>query len=435
VAKRGGTPAYRELFEIGARDLSYRVRLAVAQELGAGGDAAFAALRGLDRVRVGASDYLAPPVGREWQSEDRHRAFTMRAWLAPLLFGSTERWEAAARANLQRWLQEVGPEADRVDRRFPLSLEVALGQGFKHAANRRSSHPYARAGARFYLAEQAAEMLADARFWFSRVTLVHALCLWAMPDAPIDPEPRTPERGRAGRRPAPARDRRPAKEPRRRASDPRALVGHWLESASSEPEHPFVDEARKLAVLALEKRSPERYLWIDESGVTTKIGARPSRPDAVRKHQLWIPPSVGWSSLDPRAQKLVADVLLMLNLIERDGDPVARERRMRRATRDDLPPCLTGERENLNPEQTVGMVEQLAPGASCKDGCMFDLCPYPPKGKQPYRVELSEAFCRRQQVLLGRWWQLVPRRTARWQGAMPRDLRRFWRTMEARARR
>jgi hypothetical protein len=47
---------------------------------------------------------------------------------------------------------------------------------------------------------------------------------------------------------------------------------------------------------------------------------------------------------------------------------------------------------------------------------------------------VREAFCRRQRVLLSRWWRVFPRRTARWQGAVPRDLKRFWTAMEERAR-
>jgi hypothetical protein len=83
------------------------------------------------------------------------------------------------------------------------------------------------------------------------------------------------------------------------------------------------------------------------------------------------------------------------------------------------------------------MVRVAAPGAHCKDEAPFDLCPYPPKGEQPPRVELSEAFCRQQQVLLGHWWTEWPwrRRTARWQGATPGELKRFWADMERRARR
>jgi hypothetical protein len=379
--RSGAAPAYRELYEIAVKDLAYRVRLAAAQELGAGGDAAYEALAGTASGDEELVSYLEPPTEREWQDNNAHREFAMRAWLAPMLVGSTDQCEREARANLATWLERVGHEGDGGQRRFPLSLEVALGQGFKHAANRRPQQPNARVQPSGHLAEKAAEMLEAARFWFTRVTLVQALCLWALPDMPDRHGARAIRRTQEENS---RRIRRRRREPQRRAADASALVGHWLASTSGGREHPFVAEARELAILALEKRQPERFLWIDESGVVTKIGARPPRSDTIRKHNLWIPPSVGWSALHPRAQKLVADVLLLLNLIEREGDPVERERRMRRATRDDLPPCLTGERAYLDP---------------------------------------------------GKWWRPLPRRTARWQGALPGDLKRFWREMEERARR
>jgi hypothetical protein len=52
---------------------------------------------------------------------------------------------------------------------------------------------------------------------------------------------------------------------------------------------------------------------------------------------------------------------------------------------------------------------------------------------QSYRAELSDAFCRRQQTLLGR--SELRRKSAPWQGALPSDLRRFWHDMALRARR
>ena len=120
-----------------------------------------------------------------------------------------------------------------------------------------------------------------------------------------------------------------------------------------------------------------------------------------RRHRLWIPPSAGWSALNGRAQQLVADVLLARNLAERGDLPHERERRLRRSNRDDLPPCITRYREALEPGLTVGTAVTIVPGVSCVDGCVFELCPYPPKGGLP-RVELSEAFCRRQLILLTR---------------------------------
>lgn len=423
-------PAYRELFEIGRMDLSYRVRLAAAQELGSAGDAAFRALA--DSAAPDGS-YLDLPSDVAWRDENVQRDLAFRAWLAPMLVRSTVECQDEAKLNLASWLECVGSVENGRARDWPLSLEIALAQGFKHAANRCPEHPNAQVKARAHLAEQVIELLKIVHFWYTRITLVHALCLWALPEMPERENRRARRRARTQATGSAARQ---ASGPQRRGTDPQALVRHWLRSSDHGTEHPFVDEAYKLAVMALEKREPERFMWIDESGVATKIGARPPRPDVARKHELWIAPSVGWSALHPRAQRLVADVLLMLNLIERDGrDPADHERRMRRALRDDLPPCLAKDRQYLEPSSTIGMVMQPSPGASCEDECPFDLCPYPPKGTQPYRVELSEAFCRRQRVLLGSWWRPFPRRTATWQGTTPKDLKRFWRTMEERARR
>jgi hypothetical protein len=199
------------------------------------------------------------------------------------------------------------------------------------------------------------------------------------------------------------------------------------------PLHPFVAKAAELAMLALETGQPERFCWIDESGVVSLVGSRligPSR--GTRKHHLWIPPSIGWSALDPRAQQLVADVLLLLNLAERGGEPSVIEQRLQRANRPNLPPCLTRDREPLAPGRTVGMADMSAPGTNCADGCAFQLCPYPPKGTQPQRVELSEAFCRRQRTLLSKTFK--GRQTGSWQGIPRTTLKKFWTEMAERAR-
>ena len=462
---RSVDPAYPELYRIAQKDIGYRVRLAAGQELARGGNAAYEALAAMrtddddDASNDDASNddvgVLRPPKKEELLDDDIYREYALRAWLAPMFVHSTDppRGMAStagstaaanngerhgrsthddARKNLDTWLTKVRRAArNDDDDEFPLTLEVALAQGFKHAANRRPPHPRSRIAARAHLAERATIMVQEARFWYSRLALVQALSLWALADVDGAATVEAERVNRAERRRRP----RARREPQLRAGDPQALVSHWLATSSGGHEHPFVAEARELAILALEKRQPERYLWIDESGATTKIGARPPGARAFRRQDLWIAPSIGWSALHPRAQKLVGDVLLLLNLIEREGDPVRRNERMLRANRDDLPPCLTAERGFLEPTQTVGSALQPTPGANCKDGCHFDLCPYPPKGIQPYRVELSEAFCRRQQVLLGQPYQFWTRHTARWQGATPGELKRFWREMEERARR
>ncbi len=405
-------PAYRQLFELVRCEREYSVRLAAAQEIGAGGDEALTMLQ----------DRLAPPtaepprrrgsptlVHRGAQAsaaasesevdERRHREYVLRAWVVPLLLGSvqTPTGRDAVGTYLTSWLSYVRSAAAlRDEAGSDLSLEVALAQGFKYAANRRRRHPQAREEARAQLAERTGEMLGASEFWFTRLILIQALCLWRMPD-PADAEhPPHP--------------------------DFRAIVRQWGADRESGTEHTFVAEVRRLAVRALETGQPERYLWIDESGIVSRIGSRPTDPTAQRKHRLWISPSAGWTGLDRRAQQLVADVLLLLNLAER-GSPGDRDRRLYRTRLPVLPPCLSSDRSPLDPTRSVSAAHSR-PGSNCAPGCAFGLCPYPYKGQQHYRQELSEAFCRRQQNLVPRL--LLRSHPAPWQGAVPADLRLFW---------
>jgi len=187
-----------------------------------------------------------------------------------------------------------------------------------------------------------------------------------------------------------------------------------------------VAEAWRLSVRALETGLPERYIWIDESGVVSRVGSSPARPGSRRKHNLWIPPSTGWTALNTRAQQLLADALLLLNLAERGG-PRDRDQRLQRTNRTYLPPCLAEDRSPLDPHRPLGAAGGAAPGYNCKAGCEFSLCPYPSKGAQYHRQELNEAFCRRQQRLLTPW--LFGARTAPWQEMSAAQLRRFWKEL------
>jgi hypothetical protein len=411
---------YRQLYRIICAEPAYPIRLVAAQEIGEGGDEAFDALT----YTLGPHSPRDLPDGQTAARPSRHTPHTfgtpvdeeecwwrervLRAWLAPLLVGSVTKREGDARENFQQWLNFVMENHWTED--VGLSLEVALAQGLKHAANRRRAHPHAHAEVRAYLAEQTREMLRGARSWFSRLTLVHALCLWALPD-------------RTGSQ----------RLSRGHDIDPRALVEHWVTiPGGGEPEHPFVIEARKLAVWALETRQPERFIWMDESSVVARFGSRPDGPGSRRKHNLWIGPSIGWSALHPRAQQLVADVLLLLNLAERGRRPSDRNRRLQRTNRKDLPPCLAGDRSPLDPTQTFITAEIAQPGMTCTNGCPIELCPYPQKGQQPYWTELSDLFCARQQLLTNGGWGRG--RAAPWQGALRSELLEFWDQMRQRAR-
>ena len=201
--------------------------------------------------------------------------------------------------------------------------------------------------------------------------------------------------------------------------------------------HPFVAEAADLVTLALETGHPEQFLWIDEHGAVDSVGSTPADPERYRKHNLWIAPSSGWTSLHPRAQRLLADVLIMLNLTERDGSPDAIEERLELTDRSDLPPCVTHDRTPLHPERSVGRDDRDEPGSTCLPTCTFRLCPYPPKAARTQK-EIEEPFCRQQQALLHshRRWHLpaLTRRTASWVSIPVRELHAFWEVMAHRKR-
>ncbi|WP_235502812.1 MULTISPECIES: NACHT domain-containing protein [unclassified Kitasatospora] len=451
-------PAYGELMRISWIEPSYPIRLAIAQEIGAGGDTAFDELRKLfpwpterddpeagqydpweqyekaiadqqyaenteREKRILRPDEAASARRAETARSEIWRQFVTRAWLVPMIVGSvgSDR-RSQARERLDLWLRHLmpNPATGRAD--LPISLEIALAQGFKSAANRRRRHPATSSEAREYLIERAEHMLAHARYWYSQLTLIHALCLWELPDSTNE----GPDGGDGG--------------------DPLQAVERWLTMAGSEQApadrpadeltveglrrlHPFVAEAGDLAALALETRHPERFIWIDEKGATVNIGSSPADPTLYRKHNLWIPPSVGWSTLHPRAQQLLADVLLLLNLTERDGLLV--DDRLHRTNRTTLPPCLTTDRTSLHPERTVGMPGAAEPGITCLRNCRFELCPYPAKGEQP-GAELRESFCRQQQALLKS--RTFRRRAAPWQGMTRTELDRFWAALAERTR-
>jgi hypothetical protein len=419
-------PAYGELFEMARGELSHPIRLAMAQEIGAGGDEAFRVLRQPSHNAPGNTwknaawpNETAHGNGRSGNA-DNNRALRGRAlcaWLTPLLVGSVDEYRDEARQELGLWLGRVGREQEGDGNYFHLSLEVALAQGFKYAANRRLRHPNALPAALDYMAEQALEMLKRARFWFTQLTLIHALCLWEMPDRSMSKDDKTGRRGNGSN--ATKSQAHP------HGWSPKATVGHWLKVARN-GKHPFVAEAGKLAVQALKTGQPERFLWIDESGIVSSVGSRATQATNDRKHHLWIPPSAGWTALDPRAQQLVADVLLLLNLAERGAGPDEIEQRLRRVEGNGLPLCFTRDRAPLDPKRTVGGLFR-APGGNCIDGCRHRLCAYPPYGSLPYRSELSEAFCQGQQTLASRGlsapWQTVPRA----------NLKHFWAQMTGRA--
>ncbi|WP_234323956.1 ATP-binding protein [Streptomyces sp. NRRL S-481] len=489
------TLMYERLFQMGIAEPSYSIRLAAAQEFGSGGNEAFAVIRkrvGLNSdpiaeynnkirdlkaektkafeawtVRMGqARSGRAPSqtldrlqgereeLNRRYEKDrvELLREFVMRAWMLPMLLGSVDeshRGEAGER--LTKWLLHLDPAHTGGAPDLPLALEAALAQGFKYAANRRQRHPHTDPGRRVDLIRQAETVLQQSRCWYTQLSLLQALCLWNLPD-------------RVGRHERGGSPRARAYDDHDGSGEPLPTIGgssavqtvqRWLAMAGTvnappaapgakgdSPRrllHPFVAEAGDLVALALETGQPERFLWIDEKGVADSIGSRTDHSGEYRKHNLWIPPSVGWSTLDGRAQRLVADVLVLLNLIERDGHPDEVEERMARAEQSGmpLPPCLRTNREPLRPGARFGAAAPPAPGTTCLPDCKFQLCPYPPRGVP--RGEIREPFCRQQQALLPgrlrRWFpRTLRRKTPPWVSMRVHELDRFWHAMAARTR-
>ncbi|MEU3844574.1 ATP-binding protein [Streptomyces sp. NPDC028635] len=496
-SKGGEALPYKRLFDIGTHEPSRSVRLAIAHQIAAGGDAAFQGLRSefplgtdpmtqyLEKTRAAKrkldDDYSAwldevdadPDADPEAKETRQHkhdriveeyeqcrtiwwRHFALRAWLVPMIVGSvSEKYRDEAKERLSLWLDNLTTPAGRQSPPMPLSLEIALAQGFKNAANRRRRHPDAYEETRAYLVKQAEKMLTRSRYWYAQLSLIQALCLWELPDTLGHAAGSGAANGHRGRS-TPADTGGPGNGDV--ASDgpmePMRSVTRWLAMAGSahraaaapgvtygrRPDrvlHPFVAEAGDLVTLALETGHPERFIWVDENEATDNVGSTPADPERYRKHNLWIAPSVGWSVLHPRTQRLLADVLVILNLIEGDGTPDAIEERLKRANRNDLPYCLTHDRSRLHPERSVGRAEGGEPRTTCVSPCEFRLCPYPPQAGSARR-EMAELFCRQQQALLhSRFrWHLpaVSRHTAPWVSIPVRELDAFWEEMANRNR-
>jgi hypothetical protein len=342
--------------------------------------------------------------------EEQRLLFSLHAWTLPMLF-ATENLDDER----QQWLRIlISGWLDLVCRRVDPSIEEAWARGFKFEANRRPHH--ANLAMRNFLAEEAERMLERSHHWFTRVTLFHAFTLWGLDadDNGDDPSLDAPARERRrGRRQARARARR--------------IVNGW----ETDRGHPFVGQTAWLCQKALRTRQPGRYIWIDETGIVSKLGASSSRPEDIPNSRLWISPAAGWMALDPRALRLVGELIVALNLAE-GVDDVRREQRLRRigeATA--LPPCLTqrGGRTALH----VGGGENGGgprPGSTCVAGCKIHLCPYAPPGQAPPRGELSEAFCREQVNAVDHAFPWMRRHDAVRGG----ELKAFWKEMEARAR-
>jgi hypothetical protein len=419
----GLEPDYAAFFRLASREGSYRVRLAAAREIGLGGREAVRCLH-----QLGGLGPHEMPRSTTADRRSEHLAYwaqQLRGWILPLLHQSahqdTEETPLGPTpeitqvgGDLREWLRALEAyHPARPENYFPITSEIAFAQGFRLAANIRRPLVGRTPSNRSFLVEKAERALAHSRFWYSQLVLLQALTLFSLPLDPAEPLPR-----------------------REHGANPYGLVRHWLRTAGQAVRgrtpgraHPFLMEAGRLCVRALLSRRPERYCWIDERETSSRVGSSSSVAEVRREQSLWIPDSSGWSVLTPHAQRLLADVMLLLNLADRGDLLIDREDRLTRADRADLPPCLTNDRRPLRPDRTLETSESCSPGATCLDDCPFRLCPLPAEG-EPQPHELDQNFCARQADLTSPWYLLSAR--SPWQTVPRSQLRRFWRRMSER---
>jgi hypothetical protein len=392
IAEVRGHDAYQTLYDLCLVEPNYRVRVAAAQYLGSGGDVASAALREKLK-RVVAQARRAKEAGFVHATVAQSREYALQGWILPLMAATADDERDDVLKLLDEWL-EVCSGA-------PAALDACLAQGLKYEANRVLGRREDRT-ARTHLVAQAEALLEKTEYWYTRMTLLHAMTLWMLSESP-----------------------RPSDDQRRR-------LARW----SGEHVHPFVSAAADLCASALQTRNPSPYIWIDETGIVAKLGQQTAIADTSVDTSLWLPNSLGWVALKPRAVRLVADTLLMLNLTDGEqplgnalepGNGTANQfQRIRQASRPTLPPCLmrSGERACLSVLRDEDDRSWVMPGVKCAGSCEFLLCPYPASGGT-LRPEFSEAFCRHVANVKGR---------SGWQQMEKQELRAFWRRMERRAR-
>jgi hypothetical protein len=421
--------AYGSLWHVCQVEDAYAVRFQAAQALANSGEGALdVLLPDLEKAPKRAARVLVHTGAREEDADWKEvRRQSVLGWMMPLLAATSGGRSDAVHDAIEKYVKLVEGGAPGKPR-LHLGVEAALAQGFKWEANRIPEQ--AAQGPRQLLVTQALALLDATHWWYSKVSILQALALWALdPIAPLRPE----------------------------------LLARLNDCAASP--HPYVAEVAKLCNRAIGQdvresflrfgraRHPSRYIWIDEVGLANKVGSKDLPPDEPMPRSgrggLWIPPGAGWYALASGAQQLVADMLVFLNLVE--GGSVAESdasknerigsREMRRiavhAEGDRLPSCMryAKHRDRLLVEEQP---EDDPRDLRCPSSCGFYLCPYPAKAKRPFRGELPETFCRKQHRLLTEG-NLPPGAQPPsllgipWKRGSRTALKRFWKQMEMRA--
>ncbi|MGH2698520.1 MAG: hypothetical protein ACRDJL_04885 [Actinomycetota bacterium] len=258
-------------------------------------------------------------------------------------------------------------------------IQASLAQGMKidalHDSNRA---PIDEHGLRF---DQLQHFLERADFFYSRIMLLHAISLRSIAVKSLLRE--------TSKRPSDF-DQEELRSLRERLR----LAESTLSVEAGDPDrHPFVRRAAQLCLKAVKSERWKPFVWVDENVVISRAT----------------------SELDPEANALVAEVVMLLTLIEQDRIDSETQGTMRQEQR--LPRCLHGSRDR----------SEFVDGCRCE----FDLCPYPDHiGSAAGRSSLSRGFC----------LELAAARRPKWKrvtdgGLSRKATRRFWEEMAGRVAR
>jgi NACHT domain len=349
---RSDERSYR-ILHMATRDPSYRVRWVAAQEIIAGGGEAYLALE------KEFAETLASAEAAQWSewTEEATHDISVLAWMLPAIRGAADESVAATIDAQLKALTELVPDG------MPPGTEASLAQGFKMCA---LMYPAAgtSAGAR--------ALLDRCGFWYSRIQLLHALCVSGIHN---DAE------------------RRAARE-------------QMQQAASNDHEHSFVREAARLSTKALKERDWRRYVWEDESSLIAQSASMVAAETAV----------------------LVADVALMLNLTEQGiTKSEVEERKQRTYGRNELPYCLGTSRDRS--EQLFHGCDERCDFDLCPYPRSAELVQARGEFSQAFCEHQIDLLARRRGVRI----PTKSKRPASWSRTSRAARRRFWEMMESRA--
>jgi hypothetical protein len=332
------------------------------------------------------------------------------AWMLPALHSDAVREERRTCAErLEAHMQEIHRASRRSDQH---GILASLAQGFKVDAVRHADRPS------MYeppiVPELLFWLLRETPFWYTKVTLLHAISLNVI-------AARSDQAG-AG---VPT-------EPPRSSDRETTFLGRPLSAPSAERRlrwyletrvHPFVRAAGELCLEALDAAerggSWREYIWTDDE---VEVIARPPL-------------------LHAKALHLVADMALLLNLNEQKRSA---HERARFGQQHDLPACLRGDRTLI--------LEERLPAGKCPAACPFvretDFSPLCPDKLPRWEADdatgeslhsrrlLNRSFCRRlRHTASHQSWTAVGGERLGYleRRAHVRQLRAFWEKMERRS--